>query len=193
MPTSARPPQSGSPVPSPGHRSVKVVTPSPACLPGATTTRTSPPTSRSNSHIRSSIFLPSISASALSRPNRVLPPLANTYPNTLLHLFSVNSVFSVSSVLKVFGLSNGGIARILFLHEQLNTENQLLFFNRLTPRTPNPQCPQFLLQTLPVQTNRRRRPRNIPAVIRELLRQVRHLKFPLGLAKILFPESMIAC
>src|SRR5216683_483885 len=111
--------------PSPGHRSVKVVTPRPACLPGATTTRTSPPTPRSNSHMRSSIFLPSISASALSRPNRVLPPPANTYPNTLLHLFSVNSVFSVTSVLKVFGLSNDRIVRILFLHEQLQSDNYL--------------------------------------------------------------------
>src|SRR5579864_6132814 len=171
--------------PSPGHRSAMVVTPSPACLPGATTTRTLPATPRSNSHIRSTIALPSISASALSRPNRVLPPPASTYPDTPRRRFSVNSV------LIVLGFPRAAIPSILFLYRQLKTNNQLLFFNRLAPWPPDSQLPQFLLQALPVQTDGRRGARDVPAMIRQLLGQVRHLKLALGLAKIFFAQAVV--
>src|SRR5216684_1730066 len=91
----------------------------------------------SSDRIRKSIGAPPISTSALSRPKRVLPPPANTYPDT--------SFVSVPSP--------PTLRLCLIL---------LFFFNRLSPRTPNSQLAQFLLQALPVQSNRGRGARNIP-------------------------------
>src|SRR6266404_1609951 len=68
----------------------------------------------------------------------------------------------------------------------------LFFLDRLASRPPNSQLAQFLLQALPVQTNRCRGPRNIPAMIGKLLAQIRDFKFSLGLAKVLFAQSIIA-
>src|SRR5229473_4846792 len=67
----------------------------------------------------------------------------------------------------------------------------LFFLDRLSSRPPNSQFAQFLLQTLPMQTNGRRSPRNIQAMIGKLLSQIRDLKFPLGLAKILLAQSIV--
>src|SRR5712664_193939 len=121
----------------------------------------------SSDRIRKSIGAPPISTSALSRPKRVLPPPANTYPDT--------SFVSVPSP--------PTLRLCLIL---------LFFFNRLSPRTPNSQLAQFLLQALPVQSNRGRGARNIPPMIRKLLRQIRHLELALGLSKVPLAQPIVA-
>src|SRR5467141_1100455 len=68
--------------PWPSQRSLMSVMPSPAYLCGAAITVTSFVTSLSSDCIRRSIGVPPILTSALSRPKRVLPPPAKTYPNT---------------------------------------------------------------------------------------------------------------
>src|SRR4029077_9964479 len=70
--------------PWPSHRSPIVVTPSAEYLCGVAITFTSFATSLSSDRICKSIGAPPISTSALSRPKRVLPPPANTYPDTSL-------------------------------------------------------------------------------------------------------------
>src|SRR5229473_777288 len=74
--------ESSSPVmippsgPSPGHLSSITSTPNATYLPGTATIFTCFVTPRSSSIMRSSIGFPPTSTSALSRPNRVLPPPA---------------------------------------------------------------------------------------------------------------------
>src|SRR5882724_3319736 len=65
---------------------------------------------------------------------------------------------------------------------QTPTPSFLLLGNFL-PRPPNPQFPQPFLQTLPVQPNRRRRPRNVPAMHPKLPQQIPNLNLPLRLPK----------
>src|SRR6266852_599042 len=153
--------------PWPSQRSAMQVTPSGAYLRGAAITFTCFVMPPSSDRIRKSIGAPPISTSALSRPKRVLPPPANTYPDT--------SFVSVPSP--------PTLRLCLIL---------LFFFNRLSPRTPNSNFPQFFLQALAMQTDRRRGSRNIPPMIPELLRQIRHLELALGLSKVPLAQPIVA-
>ncbi len=72
--------------PSPGQRSHRTSAPNSAYFPGAATTFTLSPISRSNAIIRASMGFPANSTRALSRPNRVLPPPAKTYAPMLCSL-----------------------------------------------------------------------------------------------------------
>src|SRR6266436_79835 len=84
--------ESSSPVmippsgPSPGQLSSITSAPNATYLPGTTTIFTCFVTPRSSSIMRSSLGFPPTSTSALSRPNRVLPPPASTYPATSLEV-----------------------------------------------------------------------------------------------------------
>src|ERR1700749_996246 len=64
-----------------------------------------------------------------------------------------------------------------------------LFLNRLPAGTSNAKFSQFFLQTLAVQTDRRRSARYIPTMAHKLLGQVRDLEFMLRLAKIIFAQA----
>src|SRR5690348_16041694 len=68
--------------PSPGQRSSTIRAPAAAYFPAAATTAASSVTRRNSSIVRSIIDVPWNSTSALSRPKRVLPPPAITYPAT---------------------------------------------------------------------------------------------------------------
>src|ERR1700722_7754513 len=70
---------------------------------------------------------PSNSTSALSRPNRRLAPPARTNPRTFM-----------------VGITN--------LESQQRLTNSRLFFDGLASRPTNAEFPQFLLQTLAMQT-----------------------------------------
>src|SRR5580692_647078 len=59
------------------------------------------------------------------------------------------------------------------------------------PRSLNPQLPQLLLQTLPMQTHLSRRLRHIPMMLFQFPPQINNLKLPLGLAKIRFSQKRI--
>src|SRR5258706_1293828 len=72
--------------PCPSQRSPTPVMPSAAYFWGAAITFTCFVISPSSARIRKSIGAPSISTNALSRPKRVLPPPANTYPRTTFSL-----------------------------------------------------------------------------------------------------------
>src|ERR1700730_13953479 len=72
--------------PCPSHRSPMPVMPKAAYLLGDAITCTCCVTLPRRARIRKSIGAPSISTKALSRPKRVLPPPANTYPCPLLAL-----------------------------------------------------------------------------------------------------------
>src|SRR5258708_21659619 len=69
--------------PSPGQRSTTVLTCSSDALRSAATIATSEQTDATTVTVRSNMDLPSNSASALSAPNRDLPPPARTYPRTV--------------------------------------------------------------------------------------------------------------
>src|SRR6516225_546334 len=122
--------------------------------------------------IRASMVSPLNSARALSKPNRVLAPPAITYP-----------FMSTLPIVKI-------PAQNLFANNQKTTD-ELLIFQRFASRPSNPQFPQLLLQTLPVQPNCRRCARNIPAMRGQLLHQICHFEFPLGFAKIPLAHSVI--
>src|SRR6266436_4564763 len=71
---------------------------------------------------------------------------------------------------------------------------RLLFFflfDWLATGASNSQLAQLFLQTLAMQTNGRRRSRDIPPVVRKLFGQIRHLELALRLAKILFAQSIV--
>src|SRR6266478_1330516 len=98
--------------PSPGQRSSTVVTPNAVYLFAAATILTSFVTCRSSSIMRFSIGVPPTSTSALSRPNRVLPPPTKTYPTTSVSVFpavilqlSVSFLFLAFSALPVVSVS----------------------------------------------------------------------------------------
>src|SRR5260370_20391151 len=62
----------------------------------------------------------------------------------------------------------------------------------LFPRPLNPELPQFLLQTLPMQTNLRCRLRNVPAMLFELAFQIHNLELPFRLAKIALVQKCVS-
>src|SRR5437868_6756610 len=97
-----------------------------------------PVTALTDLHIRASMASPFNSARALSKPNRVLAPPAITYP------------FIVT--LPIVRIPR----QTLFADSKSTTTDYLLIFQRFAPGPSNPQFPQLLLQTLPVQPNRRR-------------------------------------
>src|ERR1700733_3297113 len=74
-------------------------------------------------------------------------------------------------------------------------EGSLLFSRRASlataslPRPLNSKLPQFLLQTLPVQSHLRRRLRHVPMMLFEFPPQIYNLKLPLSLAKIRFAQK----
>src|SRR5712692_5731991 len=150
--------------PSPGHWSSTISAPNAAYLPGNATIFTCVVTLCSSSIMRAIIGIPPISTSALSRPNRVLPPPASTYAATFLEVVVVASRF---------------------------TSHQSLLFQRFSARPPDAQLAQFLLQTLPVQPDRCRGARDVPTVLHQLPRQISHFKLPFGLAKIPFAKSVV--
>src|ERR1700676_5354023 len=139
--------------PSPGHRSLRSLTPRLVYLPGAATTFTPPVTFANDSRMRDTMGFSSSSTSALSCPKRALAPPASTYPNTCFDF-----VFTLNATL---------ILRY-FLAKKPETKIQLLSVDWLTPWPPDPELPQFFLQALTVQTDRCRGARDIPAMIGQL-------------------------
>src|SRR5207245_6677081 len=64
-------------------------------------------------------------------------------------------------------------------------------FKRCSARPPYTQLTKLLLQTLPVQPDRRRSSRDVPSMLCELSAQVGHFEFPFGLTKIPFANSVV--
>src|SRR5882724_1743716 len=71
------------------------------------------------------------------------------------------------------------------------TSHESLLFRPFPARPANPQFAQFFLQALPVQPDGRRSSRYVPAMLRQLFRQVRYLKLPLRLPEIAFANSVV--
>src|SRR6266481_3580651 len=166
--------------PSPGQRSSTVVTPNAAYLFAAATIFTSFVTCRSSSIMRFSIGVPPTSTSALSRPNRVLPPPAKTYPTTSVSVFpAVILHLSVSFLFLAFSALLWSLFHFLF------------FFQGFSAWPADSQLAQFLLQTLPVQSDGRRGSGDVPAMRGQLPGQVGHFKILLGLPEIPFADTVV--
>src|SRR5580698_1993953 len=162
--------------PSPGQRSAMHSTPMCPYLVTSPTMRI--PAAVDSCKVRQSRAIsgsPSNSTTALSRPNRRLAPPASTNPAT-----------SPAPVLQVTSHQSPVTS-----HHAAPSQTLLPIFHRLTPWPANPKFAQFFLQALSVQPDRRRRARHIPAVAHELLRQIRHLKLVLRLAKVVFAETHV--
>src|SRR5258707_103335 len=72
-----------------------------------------------------------------------------------------------------------------------NRGRSFFLLGNFLARAANTQFAKPLLQTLPVQSNRRRRPRNIPPMHAKLPQQVRNFKLALGFAKILLLQPQV--
>src|SRR5580704_5806758 len=151
--------------PSPGQRSATQSAPKAAYFSREPMIITEDVTTRITEHSRASRASSPIRARALSRPKRVLPPPASTKPPTWDCPGTPSPVTGHPSRIRLF--------------------------YRLPPRPPNPQLAQFFLQALPVQPNRGRRSRHIPAMTHQLLRQIRDFKFVLRFAKVFFTQAHV--
>src|SRR5580698_5520721 len=125
---------------------------------------------------------PSNSASALSRPNRRLPPPARTKPRTFAGVVTKDSLQTGSCVRTSICDSQGGERRLA---------KSRFLFDRLAARAANSELAQLFLQALAMQADRRRGARHIPAVACKLFRQIRDLEFMLRLAEIILAEPNV--
>ena len=66
-----------------------------------------------------------------------------------------------------------------------------IILDRSLPRPPNPHLLHLFLQALPVQADRRRRSRNIPAMRAQLPKQKRNLKFAFCFAQVFLLQAVI--
>ena len=100
---------------------------------------------------------PPVTVASSSRIRRTEISVYHRFPPALCRV--QNACFAPRQYISQYTCVSGTLSaqRILFLHQQLKTNNRLLFFNRLAARPPNSQLAQFFLQALPVQANRRRR------------------------------------